>query len=139
MREELRNKDKLTSEMGDNPNASIMNILTKTSEMGENPLESKMNNVSPLKNVKMNSKKMQMKKSKSIQTLTPLQQQWKEIMERQLGKPIGFRVYNPYLKEYVYPVHNEESIKSLIKMIPSDAVIRQYIQKVQNDKKNQNL
>lgn len=119
MREKLRNKDKLTSEMGENPN------------------ENKMNNLSTLTKTKMNSKKME--KSNSIQTLTPLQQQWKEIMERQLGKPIGFRFYNPYLKEYVYPVHNEESIKSLIKMIPSDDVIRQYIQKVQNDKKNQNL
>lgn len=55
MRDKLRYKDKLTSEMGENPNASIMNILTQTSEMGENPLESKMNNVSPLKNVKMKS------------------------------------------------------------------------------------
>lgn len=29
--------------MGENPNASIMNIITKTSEMGENPLENAMN------------------------------------------------------------------------------------------------
>jgi len=37
MREKVRYKDKLTSEMGENPNASIMNTLTKTSEMGQNP------------------------------------------------------------------------------------------------------
>jgi hypothetical protein len=76
------------------------------------------------------------KKNKS---LTPLQLQWEKIIINQLGKPVGFKIYNPELKEYIYPVHNKESIKSLLKMIPSDDVIRQYIQIVQNNKKNQNL
>jgi hypothetical protein len=62
MREKLRYKDKLTSEMGENPNASIMNTLTKTSEMGENPNASIMNTLTktsemgenPLENAMIN-------------------------------------------------------------------------------------
>jgi hypothetical protein len=78
-------------------------------------------------------KTIQKKTKKTNQSLTPLQQQWKEMMERMVGKPVGIRVYNPYSNQYVSPVYNEESIKTLIKMIPSDDVIRQYIQKVQNN------
>ena len=65
--------------------------------------------------------------------LTPLQLQWKEMLIRQIGKPIGITVYNPNLKKYVSPLHNENSIKHLLKVIPSDEVILQYIQKSQNN------
>ena len=73
---------------------------------------------------------------KSNQNLSPLQQQWKEMIERQIGKSVGVKVYNPFLKDYIYPVHNEGSIRCLLEMIPSDNVIRQYIQKVQNNQIN---
>jgi hypothetical protein len=72
MREKLRNKDKLTSEMGENPNASIMNTLTKTSEMGENPLVSKINNLLTLTNIKMQNKSQLNVLELSITTLKKL-------------------------------------------------------------------
>lgn len=78
-------------------------------------------------------KTIQKKTKKTNQSLTPLQQQWKEVMERMVGKPVGIRVHIPYTNQYVSPVYNEKMIKTLIKMIPSDDVIRQYIQKVQNN------
>lgn len=77
--------------------------------------------------------KTQIKKTNQI--LTPLQLQWIEMIKNQLGKPIGIKVYNPHLKEYIYPIHTKGSIKCLLKMIPTDEVIHQYIQKVQILKK----
>lgn len=76
MREKLRYKDKLTSEMGENPSDYKMNTLTKTSEMGENPNENKVNNLSTLKNEKMKSELknelVEYLHNESLETLTQI-------------------------------------------------------------------